>query len=225
MLVEGEKAVDALNRIGVFATTNAGGAGKWRNEHTNALTGATVTVICDSDQPGRQHAFTVTTDLINAGTNTAMPLDLAPLRKDGHDIVDDLAATAETIRAVTPNVTDTDPASTSNTTSTNSSTHDSYQQPTKRSNAGARTHPLPHQHRRARLHHLPTLPPGTTTSRPIRARVLPVRRPPGRTQMTVRNPRFVWLEHVQSHTETGAPQQLRQPRRAHPRRSLHRRQP
>lgn len=99
LVVEGEKAVDALERLGVFATTNAAGAGKWQPEHTAALAGATVVPVCDCDQPGRQHAHQVAVDLVHAGIRTLMPYDPAPLRRDGYDIVDQLAEQADTIRA------------------------------------------------------------------------------------------------------------------------------
>ena len=47
-IVEGEKDVLTLNKLGVVATTNAGGAGKWRPEFSEALRGADV--ILDSGQ-------------------------------------------------------------------------------------------------------------------------------------------------------------------------------
>jgi hypothetical protein len=106
LIVEGEKAVDALDRIGWFATTNAGGAGKWRDEHTAALTGATALVLCDCDAPGRLHAYHVTLDLASAGIQTLIPYDPAPLRRDGYDVVDQLGEVAVTLRAVTPDITD-----------------------------------------------------------------------------------------------------------------------
>ena len=40
IVVEGEKDADRLNRLGLVATCNAGGAGKWRPEHTGQLAGA-----------------------------------------------------------------------------------------------------------------------------------------------------------------------------------------
>jgi hypothetical protein len=107
LIVEGEKAVDALDRLGFFATTNAGGAGKWRPEHTLALTGATILVICDCDQPGRHHAYNITQELLDANIHALTPFDPAPLRHDGYDIVDHLAGVAETVRVVTPGITDT----------------------------------------------------------------------------------------------------------------------
>jgi hypothetical protein len=102
VVVEGEKAVDALERIGLLATTNAGGAGKWRDDHTAALAGAVVTVIADSDLPGRLHAIDVTARCAAAGVEARMPLDLGPLRQDGFDVVDHLAGVAATSKTVNP---------------------------------------------------------------------------------------------------------------------------
>lgn len=42
-----------------MGTTSPGGAGKWTDEYTDALTGAEVIVIPDKDTPGRQHARAV----------------------------------------------------------------------------------------------------------------------------------------------------------------------
>jgi hypothetical protein len=54
-VVEGEKDVDNLARIGVLATCNAGGAGKWTAEHAAFLGGRRVCVLCDNDDSGRKH--------------------------------------------------------------------------------------------------------------------------------------------------------------------------
>lgn len=104
LVVEGEKAVDALARVGHFATTNAGGAGKWRDEHTAAMRGAVALVVCDSDGPGRLHALEVSGALLEAGVEVLMPLDPAPLRRDGYDVVDLLVAVAATSRALAPEI-------------------------------------------------------------------------------------------------------------------------
>ena len=53
---EGEKDVDALRALGLVATTNSGGAGKWRSEYNEALKGRHVVILPDNDQPGREHA-------------------------------------------------------------------------------------------------------------------------------------------------------------------------
>ena len=56
-VVEGEKDVDALVKLGLVATCNPGGAGKWgRVSDTSAMAGRRVCVIADADEPGRAHA-------------------------------------------------------------------------------------------------------------------------------------------------------------------------
>jgi len=49
---EGEKDVHTLERLGVVATTNSGGAGKWREGCGAVLRGAEVRLIADNDQSG-----------------------------------------------------------------------------------------------------------------------------------------------------------------------------
>lgn len=56
LVVEGEKDVHTLESMGFVATTNAGGAGKWTDDYTAALTGAHVVIMPDNDMPGRNHA-------------------------------------------------------------------------------------------------------------------------------------------------------------------------
>jgi putative DNA primase/helicase len=54
-IAEGEKDCDALWALGLAATTNAAGAGKWTEEHTAALVAVAVTeviVLPDNDAPG-----------------------------------------------------------------------------------------------------------------------------------------------------------------------------
>jgi hypothetical protein len=55
-IVEGEKDVDRLVSAGLAATTNPGGAGKWRPEFAAYFTGARVVILPDNDGPGRRHA-------------------------------------------------------------------------------------------------------------------------------------------------------------------------
>lgn len=68
MYTEGEKDADALNSIGLTATTNPGGAGKWRDEYAESLRGVGRVYICyDIDKPdpktglrpGEVHALAV----------------------------------------------------------------------------------------------------------------------------------------------------------------------
>ncbi len=62
-VVEGEKDADKLVSLGLIATCNAGGAGKWRAEHAAQLTGARVAIIPDNDEAGRDHADQVAASL------------------------------------------------------------------------------------------------------------------------------------------------------------------
>jgi putative DNA primase/helicase len=65
-IVEGEKDADALWAHRLPATTNVGGAGKWRPEYTDQLVAAKVeraVIFPDNDEPGRKHAERVATAL------------------------------------------------------------------------------------------------------------------------------------------------------------------
>ena len=55
VIVEGEKDVETLRRLGIVGTTNVGGAGKWRAEYSLVLAGADVVLIPDNDAPGTRH--------------------------------------------------------------------------------------------------------------------------------------------------------------------------
>jgi hypothetical protein len=55
-VVEGEKDADRLHRMGLCATTNPGGAGKWLPHHTDTVAGAELHIVADKDEPGRAHA-------------------------------------------------------------------------------------------------------------------------------------------------------------------------
>ena len=58
-LVEGEKDADRLAALGFIATTNAGGAGKWKASHSESLRGRHVLILPDNDEPGSRHAQVV----------------------------------------------------------------------------------------------------------------------------------------------------------------------
>jgi 5S rRNA maturation endonuclease (ribonuclease M5) len=62
-VAEGEKDVEALRSLGLVATCNPMGAGKWRDEYAEALKGGRVVVIADKDEPGRKHAAAVLASL------------------------------------------------------------------------------------------------------------------------------------------------------------------
>lgn len=54
-LVEGEKDVETLRAQGFTATTNPGGAGKWREEYSAVLRDRLCVLLPDQDEPGRRH--------------------------------------------------------------------------------------------------------------------------------------------------------------------------
>ena len=55
-VVEGEKDADRLTSLGLVATCNVGGAGKWREDHSEFLRERHVVVLPDNDGAGRAHA-------------------------------------------------------------------------------------------------------------------------------------------------------------------------
>lgn len=58
-VVEGEKDADSLSSIGIDATCNSGGAGKWSKAYSKTLEGARVVILPDKDKAGRDHAAQV----------------------------------------------------------------------------------------------------------------------------------------------------------------------
>src|SRR5690606_16133524 len=55
-IVEGEKDVLRLESLGLVATCNAGGAGKWSDELSKHFADRRVVILPDNDEPGRKHA-------------------------------------------------------------------------------------------------------------------------------------------------------------------------
>lgn len=63
-IVEGEKDVHRLEDAGLVATCNAGGAGKWLDEWAPYFEGASVVILPDHDEPGREHGRKVAASLL-----------------------------------------------------------------------------------------------------------------------------------------------------------------
>lgn len=63
-VVEGEKDVEALRALGLVATCNPGGAGKWRPEYNQAFAGKHVVILPHNDEPGEQHGQDVARSLL-----------------------------------------------------------------------------------------------------------------------------------------------------------------
>ena len=55
LIVEGEKDVENLKRMGFTATTSPMGAGKWKASYNKYLKDKEIILIPDHDQPGYQH--------------------------------------------------------------------------------------------------------------------------------------------------------------------------
>jgi len=70
LVCEGEKDCDTAWAVGLPATTNVGGAGKWTDADTQQLLAARVrqvVILPDADAPGRQHAVRVAESCAAAG--------------------------------------------------------------------------------------------------------------------------------------------------------------
>jgi len=94
-LVEGEKDVHSLAKLGLTGTTNAGGAAKWSKKYTEILRQAKwVVILPDNDEAGREHARRVVLDL-----PTALVVELPGLPVKG-DVTDwvNAGGTAEALK-------------------------------------------------------------------------------------------------------------------------------
>lgn len=99
-ITEGEKDADALVALGLDATTNAGGAEKWRPEYTATLKDAVrVVIIPDNDAAGRAHAAAVSYALaVHAGEILTLTLPNLPEKGD----VSDWLAAGGTVEGLAP---------------------------------------------------------------------------------------------------------------------------
>jgi AAA domain len=86
-VVEGEKDVHAAERASAVATTNPGGAGKWRESYSAQLRDAAIVVVADTDEPGLRHAREVVGSLQGEARSVEL---VAPL--ESKDLSDHLAA-------------------------------------------------------------------------------------------------------------------------------------
>ena len=75
-IAEGEKAVHAIEGLGLIGTCCPGGAMKWRKEFSATLAGASVVILPDFDQPGQDHAADVARSL--QGTASSVRVLMLP---------------------------------------------------------------------------------------------------------------------------------------------------
>lgn len=86
---EGEKDADNLAALGLAATTNPMGAGKWRDSYSKHFAGAKVVILPDNDGAGRKHAEHVANSLHGVAASVRV-LELPDLPEKG-DVSDWLA--------------------------------------------------------------------------------------------------------------------------------------
>lgn len=89
-IVEGEKHVDRLGEESLTATTNNGGAGKWKDHHSDFLKGARVVILPDNDEPGQKHGEHIARSLAGKAKEIKI-IDLPNLPIKG-DVIDFLDA-------------------------------------------------------------------------------------------------------------------------------------
>jgi hypothetical protein len=90
LILEGEKDTDRAASLGLIATTNPMGAGKWRKEYNRYFQARDVAVVPDNDQPGHDHAIQVARNLHGIAKSVKI-LELPGL-KDKGDLSDWLDA-------------------------------------------------------------------------------------------------------------------------------------
>jgi DNA-binding transcriptional ArsR family regulator len=89
-----------LEAAGKTATTNPGGAEKWRDEYAEPLRDATVIIVADKDEPGRNHAAQVRASLERVGA-TVYVVEAAE-GKDAHDHLTAGRSVSEFVSSTTP---------------------------------------------------------------------------------------------------------------------------
>jgi len=109
-VVEGEKDVHTLERLGLVATCNPGGAGKWVKAFAPSLREADVVILPDNDPPGRDHAETVAKTLKgHAKQIRVVRLPGLPPKGDVTDWVES-GGTVEELLKLADSATDWEPA-------------------------------------------------------------------------------------------------------------------
>ncbi|MCU0544864.1 MAG: DUF3987 domain-containing protein [Oscillatoriaceae cyanobacterium Prado104] len=94
-IAEGEPCADALRELGLTATTNIGGAEKWKSSDTSDLVGAQVAIVLDRDQPGLKRAALLSQEFPDAlwlYPYPNSPIWNNPPVSDGLDVADWIAS-------------------------------------------------------------------------------------------------------------------------------------
>ena len=113
-IVEGEKDCTNLAALGFTATTNPGGAEKWRDEYNEYFCGAEVVIIGDNDHPGRRHVEGIATSLYRIAKRVRVG-DLVhvwpecPEKGDVSDWINKVGGTADQLKAFVQSLPDWEP--------------------------------------------------------------------------------------------------------------------
>lgn len=99
-ITEGEKDCDRLAEIKRLATTNVGGAGKWRDDYNRFLADRHIVILPDNDEPGSNHAEKVAQAL--QGVAASVKIVALPGLPPKGDVSDwlDAGGTPETLNAL-----------------------------------------------------------------------------------------------------------------------------
>lgn len=88
VIVEGERKVLALEKLGIVATCNPGGTGAgWKADYSRLLAGRRLVVLPDNDPVGLEHGETVVGSLVRHGAAAVRIVELPGLPPKG-DVVD-----------------------------------------------------------------------------------------------------------------------------------------
>jgi 5S rRNA maturation endonuclease (ribonuclease M5) len=114
---EGEKDVDALRALGLVATTNAGGAGKWKKEYNTHLRGRYVVILPDNDETGQKHAESIAHSLSGIAAN--VKVITLPSLSDKGDVSDwlDMGGSARQLNALSEDAPLYEPSSSNSSNS------------------------------------------------------------------------------------------------------------
>lgn len=104
-IVEGEKDVETMEKLGYIATTSPNGAGsKWKSKYTPFFNGFDVVILADNDEVGLKYATNIAESLIQTARSVKLVPSQAlyvPLQPKGDisDIVDNIG-TIKTIKLI-----------------------------------------------------------------------------------------------------------------------------
>jgi len=87
-LCEGEKDVRNVEKLGLIATTNPGGAGKWREEYNEFLADLDIVILPDNDEAGETHVKVLLDKLKGVHSITVVRLPGLGLGEDVSDWIE-----------------------------------------------------------------------------------------------------------------------------------------